>query len=131
VSTSLVIVTHDLIGKELLHSTGTILGKQDIPVYNISVTHHDNPDKILDTISKLIESIDKKHDILIMTDLYGATPCNIVNRISAQKRIRIITGINLSMLIKAFNYANTLPIEQLAEKVTNGGQQGIFVCPTE
>lgn len=126
---TLIIVTHDLIGKELLHSSRTILGKQDIPVHNISVTHHDDPDKILNEISKLIEKIDKDHGILIMTDLYGATPCNIVNRIPVQKRIRIITGINLSMLIKAFNYAHTLPIEQLAEKVTNGGQQGIFICP--
>jgi len=130
-SIELMLVTHDLIGQELLHSASTIIEKQDLLIHNISVTHNDKLDNVKNKIIKKLQEIPASHDILIITDLYGATPSNIVGQLPIEKRIRIVTGLNLAMLIKVFNYASSLTIDQLAEKVTSGGQKGIFICPFE
>lgn len=124
----LILVTHDLVGQELLRSAYTIIGPQNLLVHNISVTHDDEPQHTQDELIKKITAIPSNHNILIITDLYGATPSNIVSQLPQQERLTIVTGLNLTMLIKVFNYANSLSVTQLAEKITHGAQQSIFVC---
>ena len=61
----LIIISHDHVGESLLHTTYSILEKQAIPAHNIAITHNDDPTDKFNTITTLIESIDKNNDILI------------------------------------------------------------------
>ena len=63
-----------------------------------------------------------------MTDVYGATPSNIVKRLVTPGKIECISGVNISMLLKAVNY-QTLPLELLLEKTLAGGTDGILRIP--
>ena len=38
-----------------------------------------------------------------MTDIYGATPCNLLNKFIKNNKVEVITGVNLPMLIKAIS----------------------------
>ncbi len=62
--------------------------------------------------------------MVILTDLYGATPSNIAASLSGQHATRAVSGVNLSMLIRVLNYPE-LSLDELAEKARSGGIDGI------
>lgn len=62
---------------------------------------------------------------LVLTDLFGATPCNVAQRLAAQLPARLLTGVNLPMLLRAIGYRHE-PLEALAERAMVGGSQGVM-----
>ena len=81
----ILLVTHGEIGKSLIDCAAHIL------------------DKYSDIIQKKIQNLDSGHGVLIMTDIYGATPCNLLNKFIEENKVQVVTGINLPMLIKAIS----------------------------
>jgi len=62
--------------------------------------------------------------VLVLTDLYGSTPSNIAQKLIAQRNVHVVSGLNLSMLIRILNYPQ-LPLLELSEKAVSGGKDGI------
>lgn len=125
---NIILVTHGNIGKTLLQTTTNTLGKLPLPTTAISVPSTCNTDAICQQIESLIQQL-HADGILILTDLYGATPCNIVTRLPKHYPLRVVSGANLPMLLRIMNYAN-LPLEALTEKAISGGKDGIVDCAT-
>ncbi len=73
-----------------------------------------------------IAELDQGEGVLALTDLYGSTPCNVVSKLIQQHNLRIVTGLNLSMLIRVMNYPD-LDLDELAQKAVSGGREGIRV----
>ena len=71
--------------------------------------------------------LDHGQGVLILTDIYGSTPSNIACALSTKENVRIISGINLPMLIRVLNYPN-LELDELVLKAISGGQEGIMDC---
>ena len=63
--------------------------------------------------------------ILILTDMYGGTPSNISLSFLEEKKIEVITGVNLPMLLKLATYQNDMDLEALAAFITDYGQRNI------
>ncbi len=61
--------------------------------------------------------------VLVLTDVFGATPCNVAQRLCAGERVRLIAGASLPMLLRAATYRN-LPLEDMAQRALAGGVQG-------
>jgi PTS system ascorbate-specific IIA component len=59
-----------------------------------------------------------------LTDIIGTTPSNIAKSID-YKNIRVVAGLNLSMLLNVFNYS-TDSLNQLANRAVDGGVTGIM-----
>lgn len=76
-----------------------------------------------DTLCKL----DQGQGILILTDMFGSTPSNIACAVSDRNDIRIVSGLNLPMLIRVLNYPS-LSLEELELKAISGGQEGVVRC---
>lgn len=62
-----------------------------------------------------------------MTDLFGATPCNISQNLTHENELKIVSGLNLPMLLRTLNYAH-LPLSELTQKAISGGIEGIKSC---
>ena len=73
--------------------------------------------------------LDHGAGVLVLTDMYGATPSNIALRLAGAK-VRIVTGLNLPMLMRVLNYSQ-LGLDQLAEKAVSGGREGVFLVARE
>ena len=82
------------------------------------------PERISAAVAAEIQRLDQGDGVLVLCDLYGATPCNRVC-IARTPCIRIVTGCNLPMVLKVFNYAR-LDLRRLADKALEGGRAGIF-----
>ena len=55
------------------------------------------------SIAQKIQDLESGNGILIMTDIYGATPCNLLNKFIEKDKVEVVTGVNLPMLIKAIS----------------------------
>ncbi|HSI56309.1 MAG TPA: PTS fructose transporter subunit IIA [Ideonella sp.] len=63
---------------------------------------------------------------LILTDVFGATPCNVAQRIAdGSSDVRVVTGVNVPMLWRAICYAQE-PIDALVTRAASGGAQGVM-----
>jgi PTS system ascorbate-specific IIA component len=72
---------------------------------------------------------DSRGEALILADVFGATPCNTVQRLADGVHVKVITGANVPMLWRALNYANE-PLETLITRAVAGGAQGVMQIAT-
>lgn len=63
--------------------------------------------------------------VLLIADTFGATPCNVAQRVADGARVRVVSGLNVPMLWRALCYRSE-PVEDLVTRATSGGSQGIM-----
>jgi PTS system mannose-specific IIA component len=63
--------------------------------------------------------------VLVMTDVFGATPCNVAQSLVDGVQVRLLAGVNLPMVLRALNYVNET-LEVLANRALAGGSQGVM-----
>ena len=122
----ILIVSHGAFGESLIHSASHVLGRRPLYVRQLGVTVHDDPDAILPVAEDLVKYVDQGKGVLVMTDIYGATPSNIAARLLEPGRVEGLAGVNLPMLIRALNYREgTRLLSDLLEKALAGAAEGI------
>lgn len=126
-STGLLIITHNDVGRVLLDTAIGMLGVRPIPVALLGVTPDQDPDALLDRAHQLARDIDSGDGVLVLTDLFGSTPSNIATALQREHRVIVVAGLNIPMMLRVMNYP-TLGLEELAEKALSGGRDGVMVC---
>jgi PTS system mannose-specific IIA component len=63
--------------------------------------------------------------VLVLTDIFGATPSNVAQKLVDGVTSRLITGVNLPMLLRSVSYRNE-PLEALVSRAVVGGTQGVM-----
>ncbi len=64
-------------------------------------------------------------DALIITDVFGATPCNVAQRLADGVHVKVVAGANVPMLWRSLCYRHE-PIETLAARAVAGAAQGVM-----
>lgn len=126
----LLLVTHGAIGQVLLDSAVEVLNVQPLPARVLATTGTSDPVKSLSTAEGMLAELDSGAGVLVLTDLYGSTASNIACRLREHSRVRVVTGINLPMLIRVLNYPE-LDLETLQQKALSGGRDGVLSCSSE
>jgi mannose PTS system EIIA component len=124
----ILLVSHGAFGESLIHCASHVLGKRPLYVRQLGVTVHDDPDEILPTAEDLIRFLDQGQGVLVMTDIFGATPSNIAMRLLKPGHVEGIAGVNLPMLIRALTYRDE-PLEAVVAKALSGGSEGVMRMP--
>lgn len=63
--------------------------------------------------------------VLVLTDIFGATPSNVAQKLVDGAKSRLITGVNLPMLLRSVSYRHE-PLESLVSRAVVGGTQGVM-----
>ncbi len=121
----ILIVSHGAFGESLIHSASHVLGKRPLFLRQLGITVHDDPDDMLPVAEDLIRFLDQGTGVLVMTDVYGATPSNIAVRLLKPGKVEGVAGVNLPMLIRALNYREE-PLESVVEKALSGATEGVL-----
>jgi PTS system ascorbate-specific IIA component len=121
----ILIVSHGAFGESLIHSASHVMGKRPLYLRQLGVTVHDEPDAILPVAQDLIRFLDQGEGVLVLTDIYGATPSNIASRLLEPGRVEGLAGVNLPMLIRALTYREGAALAELVEKARSGAGEGI------
>ena len=119
----ILLVTHSDIGKQLLLTATSVFGKNPFQVELLSVDNYDQPNDVKELAEKYVKFLDNGAGVLVLTDIIGTTPSNIASSIS-HKKIKVVAGLNLSMILNVFNYPED-SLDQLLDKAIEGGIQGV------
>jgi PTS system ascorbate-specific IIA component len=120
----ILIVAHGAFGETLIHCASHVLGRRPLLVSQIGVTVHDEPEAVYVQATGLVRQLDRGAGILVMTDMLGATPSNIAQRLLRPSRIEGVAGVNLPMLIRALTYREE-PLPNVVAKAMSGGCEGV------
>jgi len=126
-SVGILLITHNRIGAELLETATRMLGQCPLAAIAIDVHEQDDPDALRHRITQSADAIDDGSGLLVLTDLYGSTPANITDALCCRRDVRVLSGVNLPMLVRVLNYCQ-LDLSALAEKALSGGRDGVLGC---
>jgi len=129
-SVGLLVISHDGIGPAILGTATFMLNGCPLNSRLLAASRDCDPEELITDASEQIRLLDEGDGVLILTDLIGSTPSNIARQLAENNNVRIITGLNLSMLIRALNYPQ-LGLEELADKALSGGRDGIIMIDNE
>jgi mannose PTS system EIIA component len=96
-------------------------------VVALDVVAQTNPEETYDLALAMVNQLDAggQYPVMILTDVFGATPCNVAQRLVTGSNRRLVAGVNLPMLLRAATY-RLEPIESMVSKSLAGGMQGVM-----
>lgn len=119
------IIAHDSLGESLVRAVTHVLGTRPPQFEVLSVAATDDPILLLPQAREALERLDTGEGVLIFSDIYGATPCNLAVKLLEPGRIHGIAGVNLPMLVRTFTY-RTRDMETIVRKAVSGGCEGVL-----
>lgn len=120
----ILIIAHGSLGESLIHCVTHVLGKQPPQLAHFAVGTNDDPSDLLPQAQQLMNALNTGSGVLILSDMYGASPCNLVAKLLAPGSIEGVAGVNLPMLVRVLNYRDK-PIKICLEKAVSGGRDGV------
>ena len=123
----IIIVSHGNLALELKSAMENILGvQQNIEI--LSLFPNDDLDKKKDELEKLINEFDPNKGIIILTDMFGGTPSNLAISFLKNKKIEVISGANLPMLVKLIGLRENDDLKKIAEQAKDSAQRYISIA---
>jgi mannose PTS system EIIA component len=121
------LVTHSGIGTAMQQLAGQLLGRLPLALECLEVPFDADLDALLPDASRQLRRLDSGAGVLLLTDLYGASPSNFAARLGGLGvPTRRIAGLNLPMLLRTMNYADR-DLAELADAAASGGRLGVVV----
>lgn len=126
----ILIVTHGAIGDSLLSSATQILDLHPDQVATLGVSRHDDPDDLILRARRLIKQVNTGNGVLVLTDIFGATPGNVIARLLDDGKIEGVSGLSLPMLLRVLtSRSDSLP--GAVERALSGGAEGLVHMNTD
>jgi PTS system ascorbate-specific IIA component len=120
----ILIVAHGTLGESLIHCVSHVMGGRPPQLRQLGVGVHDDPAVLLPQAQEMVRELDQGQGVLVLSDIYGATPCNLASKVLDVGRVEGISGVNLPMLVRAIAYRNER-LDVLLEKAITGGVGGV------
>jgi PTS system ascorbate-specific IIA component len=118
------LISHGAIGESLLSSAESILGRKPARVAALGVSRNDDPDAVLVRAREMAARLDDGSGVLVLTDMFGATPCNVAARLLTDGRIEGVSGVSLPMLVRVLSgRGGSLPAA--VQRALSGGAEGV------
>ncbi len=124
----ILIVAHGTLGESLVQCASHVMGGRPPQLMQVGVSMHDDPALMVPQLLKLVRQLDEGNGVLVLTDVYGATPSNIAARVLVPGRVEGIAGVSLPMPVRALTYRNE-PLKTVVAKAMSGGVEGVFRMP--
>jgi PTS system mannose-specific IIA component len=126
-SVGVLIITHEGIGSSVLEAAIRMLGGCPLRAETLPVALEADTEALRHLAGRRADALDDGDGVLVLTDLYGSTPSNIAASLATRGAVRIVSGLNLPMLVRVLNYP-TEDLPTLADKAVSGGNRGILLC---
>ena len=128
----ILVVSHEPLGTALLHCTRHIFGRLPPQLAALDVIPDEDPELALNSARELLKRINDGTGVIVLTDLFGATPARIAARLAEPERIVVIAGVNLPLLVRALTHRRG-PLDEIAAKLLDGVTESIvpITAPTD
>ena len=126
----ILVVAHNALGESLVDCVRHVLGRTPENVRVLSVYADDDPQQKLAEGHALVQQLNRGNGVLILADIFGATPSNVARQLCKEEHIMGVAGVNLPMLLRVVCHPNkTMP--ELAQIALNGGRECIVLMDSE
>jgi mannose PTS system EIIA component len=122
----LFLITHGSLGESLVQCACHVLNKRPPQIAQLGVSGQDDPLDALPLARRMLELVDTGKGVLLLTDIFGATPSNIALKLLQPGRIEGVAGVSLPMLLRALTYRDK-DMETLVTRAVAGGRDGVML----
>ena len=126
----ILIVAHDTLGDSLVRAVTHVLGARPPQFEALGLAAGDDPLLVLPRAREAVARLDTGDGVLVVSDIFGATPCNLACKLLVPGRIEGIAGVNLPMLVRMFTYRNR-GMDTMMKKAVSGGCEGVLHIETD
>ena len=120
----ILIITHGTLGESLIACAKHVIGSEPKQFALLAVSNLDDPNGLLPEAQALVKTLNSGDGVLVLSDMYGATPCNTVGKLLQPGVVEGVAGVNLPMLVRTITYRHE-PLLMLVEKAVSGGREGV------
>lgn len=124
----ILLVTHGSFGESLVQNVCHVLNKRPPLIAQFGVAAQDDPLDILPLARLLLREVDGGEGVLVMTDVFGATPANLALKLLEPGRVEGVSGLSLPMLLRALTYRER-GMETMLQKAISGAHDGVVKLP--
>ena len=121
----ILLITHGSFGEALVQNACHVLNKRPVQLSQLGVVAQDDPLDLLPLARRMVDLVDNGKGVLLLTDIFGATPSNLALKLLEPGRVEGLTGVNLPMLVRALTYREK-GMEILLQRARDGGRDGVF-----
>jgi len=118
----IVLVTHGRLAQEIIAAMEHMVGPQT-QLRAISIGPDDDIERRQREIAAAANSVDSGSGVVLVTDMYGGTPCNLALTLLNRGKIEVLAGANLPSLIKLLDVRAKLPLEQAVKESIEAGRK--------
>ena len=126
----ILIIAHDTLPDSLVKAVTHVLGTRPPQFETLSVAANDDPLQLLPAAKETVAKLDTGDGVLVLSDIYGATPCNLASKLLLPGHVEVVAGVNLPMLLRAVCYRDR-PLAELVQKALQGGRECIVLIGEE
>ncbi len=110
----IVIVTHGRLAQEIISAMEHMVGPQT-HLRAVCIGPEDDIERRRREIAAAAKSVDMGDGVVLVTDMYGGTPCNLALTLLERGKIEVLAGANLPSLIKLVDVRAKLPLDSRRE----------------
>jgi len=118
-----VVASHGRLAEELIRTAEGVVGPLESVVgVAVSATEPDSRGRIAEAITK----VDQGEGVLLLTDLLGGSPTQLCLSFLADRKVEVVTGVNLPMVLKAISLRqSSIPIGEMAGQLAESARKAI------
>lgn len=121
----ILLITHGSFGEALLQNACHVLNKRPPQLNQLGLAAQDDPLDLLPLALQMVELVDSGKGVLVITDIFGASPANLARKLLQPGRVEGVTGASLPMLLRALTYRER-GMETMLAKAVSGARDGVF-----
>ena len=125
-SVGILLITHEGVGSALVAVATRLLRQLPLKTEAFEVPFDGDPDALLPQASAALRRVDGGQGVLVLTDLYGATPSNLAGKLARiGTPMRRVSAVSLPMLLRVMNYSE-MDLDELPNVAAAGARNGVI-----
>ena len=123
----ILLVSHEGAASHYAPLVRRLVGRETLRIEHFELAFDLALDTALPLASAALRRADSGDGVLILTDIYGASPSNLAARlVQLGTPARRVAGLSLPMLLRVCNYADQ-SLDELALTAVSGGKTGVVL----
>lgn len=124
----ILIVAHGDQGRALIDCATHVYGSAPERLIAVSAGQDEPREAMLARLHAELGRLDDGSGVLVLTDLFGATPCNLVQELLVPGRVAALSGVSLPMVLRAVRFRDQ-PLATLVERVQAAALECTLAVP--
>jgi mannose PTS system EIIA component len=117
-----VLVTHGRLAHEFITAMEHVVGPQT-HLRAVCIGPEDDIERRQREIAAAVKAVDLGEGVVICTDMFGGTPCNLALTQLEKGKVEVLAGFNLPSLIKLMDTRTTMPLDIAVQDAIDAGRK--------